>query len=47
MHACADEWNAMKRKSIVGLPIWRDFATGCLTRPSAPVGQKTQGSENP
>lgn len=32
MRACADEWSAMKRKTRTGLPMWRDFATECLTR---------------
>ena len=32
MRACAEEWDRMKRESKDGLPMWRDFATGCLTR---------------
>jgi len=32
MRACAEEWDRMKRESNKGLPIWRDFATECLTR---------------
>jgi hypothetical protein len=47
MRACADEWNVMKRKSISGLPTWRDFATGCLTRAAAPRAQEQQGSAPP
>lgn len=32
MRACAEEWDRMKRESKDGLPMWRDFATECLTR---------------
>jgi hypothetical protein len=32
MRACAEEWEKMKRGAKVHLPMWRDFATGCLTR---------------
>jgi hypothetical protein len=32
MRACAEEWDRMKRESKDGLPMWRDFATQCLTR---------------
>ncbi|KAF0213786.1 MAG: hypothetical protein FD172_213 [Methylocystaceae bacterium] len=32
MRACAEEWDKMKRESKDGLPMWRDFATQCLTR---------------
>ncbi len=32
MRACAEEWDKMKRESNSGLPMWRDFATDCLTR---------------
>lgn len=32
MRACAEEWDRMKRESKDGLPMWRDFATDCLTR---------------
>lgn len=32
MRACAEEWEKMKRATKTGLPMWRDFATGCLTR---------------
>jgi hypothetical protein len=32
MRACAEEWDRMKRESKEGLPMWRDFATECLTR---------------
>lgn len=32
MRACADEWEAKKRATKSGLPLWRDFATECLTR---------------
>jgi hypothetical protein len=32
MRACAEEWDRMKRESKEGLPMWRDFATKCLTR---------------
>lgn len=32
MRACAEEWDRMKRESKEGLPMWRDFATQCLTR---------------
>lgn len=32
MRACAEEWGKKKRASNAGLPMWRDFATGCLTR---------------
>lgn len=32
MRACAEEWDALKRKTKTGLPMWRDFATECLTR---------------
>lgn len=31
MRACADEWKKMKLEKS-GLPMWRDFATSCLTR---------------
>jgi len=32
MRACAEEWEKKKRAATAGLPMWRDFATGCLTR---------------
>jgi hypothetical protein len=32
MRACAEEWDKKKRASSAGLPMWRDFATRCLTR---------------
>ncbi|PPD43042.1 MAG: hypothetical protein CTY15_11100 [Methylocystis sp.] len=32
MRACAEEWEKKKMKTATGLPMWRDFATGCLTR---------------
>lgn len=32
MRLCAEEWAKMKEKSKTGLPMWRDFAAGCLTR---------------
>lgn len=47
MRACADEWNVMKRKSIAGLPTWREFATGCLTRAAPPPAQKPRGTASP
>jgi hypothetical protein len=32
MRACAEEWAKLKRGANANLPMWRDFATGCLTR---------------
>ena len=32
MRACAEEWGKMKMAAKGGLPMWREFATGCLTR---------------
>ncbi len=32
MRACAEEWEKMKRATKTTLPMWREFATGCLTR---------------
>lgn len=32
MRACAEEWANLKRSANANLPMWRDFATGCLTR---------------
>ncbi|WP_442753553.1 hypothetical protein ACNHKD_11120 [Methylocystis sp. JAN1] len=32
MRSCAEAWEKMKRASNANLPMWRDFATGCLTR---------------
>lgn len=34
MRACAEEWEKKKRASTSALPMWREFATGCLTRRS-------------
>jgi hypothetical protein len=32
MRACAEEWDKMKRATTSALPMWREFAIGCLTR---------------
>jgi len=32
MRACAEEWDELKRNTKVGLPMWREFASKCLTR---------------
>jgi hypothetical protein len=32
MHACALEWAKLKQTTRGTLPLWRDFATACLTR---------------
>jgi hypothetical protein len=32
MRACAEEWEKKKRATKTALPMWREFATGCLTR---------------
>lgn len=32
MRVCAEEWDKMKKETATGLPMWRDFATDCLTR---------------
>lgn len=32
MRACAEEWEKHKRASRAALPLWRNFATECLTR---------------
>ena len=32
MRACAEEWENLKLTTKNGLPMWRDFATSCLTR---------------
>ncbi|KAF2991754.1 hypothetical protein OGR47_08410 [Methylocystis sp. MJC1] len=32
MRACAEEWEKHKRVSRAAVPLWRDFATECLTR---------------
>jgi hypothetical protein len=32
MRACAEEWERTKLTAKSGLPMWRDFAAGCLTR---------------
>jgi hypothetical protein len=32
MRRCALEWNSMKRSGHTGPPMWREFATKCLTR---------------
>lgn len=32
MRACADEWAKKKMATTTGLPMWRRFATECLTR---------------
>jgi hypothetical protein len=32
MRACAEEWEKKKRGATAPLPMWREFATGCLTR---------------
>jgi hypothetical protein len=32
MHACAIEWEKRKMEPKGTLPLWRDFATRCLTR---------------
>lgn len=32
MRECAEEWDKMKRGPNQDLPMWREFATGCLTR---------------
>jgi hypothetical protein len=32
MRRCALEWEKMKREGHVGAPMWREFATKCLTR---------------
>jgi len=32
MRACAEEWQLIKGESKGSLPMWRDFATECLTR---------------
>jgi hypothetical protein len=42
MRECADEWNQMKRRATAGLPLWRDFATGCLTRPTRGAEEKNR-----
>ncbi|MGJ0509487.1 MAG: hypothetical protein ACR652_20665 [Methylocystis sp.] len=47
MRACANEWDQMKRKSTAGLPTWREFATGCLTRQSGPSEPKAPGAGTP
>ncbi len=42
MRACAEEWTAFKQKTKSALPMWREFATGCLTRRSDAKGRKAQ-----
>jgi len=32
MRACADEWSKLKMESKEQPPLWRDFASKCLTR---------------
>jgi len=32
MRRCTLEWEKMKREGHVGAPMWREFATGCLTK---------------
>lgn len=32
MHACAIEWMKVRQQARAPWPMWRDFATGCLTR---------------
>jgi hypothetical protein len=32
MRACAEEWDETKRNAKAPLPLWREFATRCLTR---------------
>jgi hypothetical protein len=32
MRACAEEWDKLKRTTKANLPMWREFATRCLTR---------------
>lgn len=32
MHACALEWMKVKQQARAPWPMWKDFATGCLTR---------------
>lgn len=32
MRSCAAEWSRRKLESKGGLPLWRDFATECLTK---------------
>jgi hypothetical protein len=32
MRVCAGEWEKRKLEAKAGLPLWRDFATRCLTR---------------
>ncbi|QGM98938.1 hypothetical protein [Methylocystis parvus] len=32
MRTCAEEWDKKKRAASAALPMWRDFAAGCLTR---------------
>lgn len=32
MRVCAEEWDKMKKETATGLPMWREFATHCLTR---------------
>jgi hypothetical protein len=32
MHACAAQWTRLKLETHGTLPMWREFAAGCLTR---------------
>jgi hypothetical protein len=32
MHACAEEWQKVKRTTQGDFPVWKSFATRCLTR---------------
>jgi len=32
MHACAIQWSKLKLETQKSLPMWRDFASQCLTR---------------